>query len=79
MNFNDEHNTKSTILSDITTVNDTCNTNTANFTNYNDYNICDHELDLDPYNISLYDKLAIVNIILMRYLQNKLILQMEFL
>ena len=26
MNLNDEHNTKSTILSDIATVNDTCNT-----------------------------------------------------
>ena len=24
MNFNDEHNTKSTILSDMTSVNDTC-------------------------------------------------------
>ena len=48
MNFNNEHNTKSTMLSDIATVNDTCNTHTANFTNYSDYNICDHELDLDP-------------------------------
>ena len=47
MNFNDEHNTKSTILSDITTFNDTCNTHTANFTNYSDHDICDHELDLD--------------------------------
>ena len=50
MNFNKEHNTKSTMLSDIATVNDTCNTHTANFTNYSDYNICDHELDLDPDN-----------------------------
>ena len=50
MNFNNEHNTKSTMLSDIATVNDTCNTHTANFTNYSDYNICDHELDLDPDN-----------------------------
>ena len=30
------------------TVNDTCNTHTANFANNSDYNICDHELDLDP-------------------------------
>ena len=50
MNFNDEHNTKSTILSDIATVSDTCNTHTANFTNYSDYNNCDHKLDLDPDN-----------------------------
>ena len=50
MNINDEHNTKLTILSDITTVNDTCNTHTANLTNYSDYNICYHELDLDPDN-----------------------------
>ena len=49
-NFNDEHNTKSTILSDIATVNDTRNTHTANFTNYIDHNICDHESDLDPDN-----------------------------
>ena len=44
MNFNNEHNTKSTILSDIINVNDTCNTHTAN------YHICDHELHLDPGN-----------------------------
>ena len=48
MYFNVERNTKSTILSDIATVNDTCNTHTANLTNYSDYNICYYELDLDP-------------------------------
>ena len=47
MNFNDEHNTKSQILSDIITVNHTCNTHT---TNNSDYNIYDHELDLDSDN-----------------------------
>ena len=50
MNFNDEHNTKSTILSDIATVIDTCNSHAANFTDYIDYDICAHELYLDPYN-----------------------------
>ena len=50
MNLCDEHNTKSTILTDIATVNDTCNAHTANFTNYSDNNICNHELDLDQDN-----------------------------
>ena len=47
MNFNDKRNTKSTILSDIITVNVTYNTYTAN---YCGNNICDNELDLDPDN-----------------------------
>ena len=46
ISFNDEHNTKSTIFSDMITFDDMCYTHTANFTNYGDYNICDHELDL---------------------------------
>ena len=39
MDFNDEHNSKSTIFNDAINVNDICSTHTANFIANGDYNI----------------------------------------
>ena len=77
MNYIDEHNAETTVLCDIITVNDTCNTHTANFTNHSDYiqlinqSMLFYYLFVIQITISLHNRLAVVNIILMRYLQKK--------